>query len=250
MMASSYLMRIGKVKGGGSVLAAVNHNKRFTKHERKGTHHIDTTRSHLNYVLAGNSPPKKIADYAKAQMRNAGIDKPRANAVLAIEIIFSLPVEKLHHDTKSFFIDCCCWVRNNFAGELLTFDVHIDESAPHAHALILPLVNGKMQGSDMVGKRSNLYRLHNLFHEEVGIRHGLKRSSKTKLSEHDKSKLAKLIVAELEDNPKRGWAVFRDWILRDPLPLAELLSIEMPKRKPDKHFVDIARSKGKGTFIR
>jgi hypothetical protein len=249
-MASGHLMRIGKVKGGGSVLAAINHNKRFTKHERKGTHHIDTSRSHLNYALVGNCSPKEIADLAKAQMKKAGIDKPRANAVLAIEIIFSLPIERHQQDTKLFFVDCCCWVRNNFAGELLSFDVHLDESAPHAHALILPLVNGKMQGSDMVGKRSNLYRLHNLFHDEVGIRHGLKRSSRTKLTEEDKSNLAKLIVAELEDNPKKGWAVFRDWILKDPLPLAELLSIEIPKQKQVKHFVDIARSKGKGTFIR
>jgi len=249
-MASSHLMRIGKVKGVGSVIAALNHNKRFTKYERKGTHHIDTNRSHLNYALVGDCSPKEIADYAKAQMRNAGIDKPRVNAVLAIEIIFSLPAEKLHHDTKSFFVDCCCWVRNNFAGELLSFDVHLDESAPHAHALILPLINGKMQGSDMVGKRSNLYRLHYLFQEEVGIIHGLKRSSKNKLTGENKSKLAKLIVAELEDNPKRGWAVFRDWIFKDPLPLAELLSIDIPMKKPVKDFVDIARSKGKGKFIR
>lgn len=249
-MASSHMLRIGKIKGVGSVLAASKHNKRFTQHERKGTHHINQDRSNLNYTLVGEKSPKEIADHAKAQMRKAGINKPRANAVLAIEIIFSLPVERHNQDNKRFFIDCCCWVKNNFKGELLSFDVHLDESAPHAHALILPLVNGKMQGSDMVGKRANLHRLHDLFHKEVGSNHGLKRNSTTKLTNEETSCLAKLVVAELENNPKRGWAVFRDWILKDPLPLAQLLSIEIPKKSSSKHFVDIARSKGKGIFIK
>ena len=250
MMASSHLMRMGKVKGSGSVQAALKHNKRFTQHERKGTQHIIPTRSHLNYNLVGDSSPKEIADYARAQMKKAGIDKPRANAVLAVEIIFSLPVDRHNQDTKPFFVDCCCWVRNNFAGELLSFDVHLDEAAPHAHALILPLVNGKMQGSEMVGKRSNLHRLHDLFHKEVGINHDLRRNASSRLSESDCADLAKLVIAELESDPQKGWSVFRDWIKKDPQPLAQLLSIEIPKRQLEKHFVDIARSRGRGTFVR
>ena len=250
MMASAHLMRIGKIKGNGRVLAAAKHNKRNTQHERKGTQHIDFTRSYLNYALVGDTSPKEIADHAKAQMRKAGIDKPRANAVLAIEIIFSLPIERHNQDTRPFFVDCCCWVRNNFAGELLSFDVHLDEAAPHAHALILPLVDGKMQGSDMVGKRSNLHRLHDLFHEQVGIRHGLKRVKASRLSETDKENLAKLVVAALENNAQKGWPIFRDWVKNDPEPFAELLSIDLPKKQSTRHFVDIARSKGRGTFIK
>jgi Plasmid recombination enzyme len=250
MMASSHLMRMAKVKGVGSVLAALKHNKRFTQKERKGTQHINSTRSHLNYNLVGDVLPKEIADHAKAQMKKAGIDKPRANAVLAVEIIFSLPVERHSQDTKTFFVDCCCWVRNNFAGELLSFDVHLDEAAPHAHALILPLVNGRMQGSEMVGKRSNLHRLHDSFHQEVGVNHGLSRNVSARLSESDSADLAKLVIAEVENNPQKGWSVFRDWILKDPLPLAQHLSIELPNKPLTKHFVDIARSKGRGAFVR
>lgn len=249
-MASSHLMRMGKVKGAGSVLAALKHNKRFTQHERKGTQHIISTKSHLNYNLVGNSLPKDIADYARAKMKGAGIDKPRSNAVLAVEIIFSLPVERHNQDTKPFFVDCCCWVRNNFAGELLSFDVHLDEAAPHAHALILPLVNGKMQGSEMMGKRSNLHRLHDLFHKEVGVHHDLRRNASSRLSEGDCAYLAKLVIAELESDPQKGWSVFRDWIQKDPQPLAQLLSIEIPKKQLERHFVDIARSKGRGSFER
>ena len=87
MMTSAHLMRIGKIKGNGRVLAAAKHNKRNTQHERKGTQHIDFTRSSLNYALVGDTSPKDIADHAKSQMKKAGIEKPRANAVLAIEII-------------------------------------------------------------------------------------------------------------------------------------------------------------------
>jgi len=44
-------------------------------------------------------------------------------------------------------------VKLNFAGELLSFDIHKDEAAPHAHAVILPLIDGKMQGSNMMAEK-------------------------------------------------------------------------------------------------
>ena len=67
-------------------------------------------------------------------------------------------------------------VKQNLCGELLSIDVHLDESAPHAHALILPLINGKMQGNQLMGSTGNLMRLINLFHKEVARHYGLSRA--------------------------------------------------------------------------
>ena len=70
------------------------------------------------------------------------------------------------------------------------------------------------------------------------------------MSENNKADLAKLVIAELENDPMKGWAVFRDRIRNDPEPMAQHLSIEIPNNQAVKHFVDIARSRGKGAFIR
>ena len=91
---------------------------------------------------------------------------------MAVEIIFSLPIDRHQQDTRPFFQDCFEWVKQHIPGALLSFDVHLDESAPHAHALILPLINDKMQGNKITGGIGNLNRLINLFYAEVARHYG------------------------------------------------------------------------------
>ena len=231
-MASSYLLRLGKItnkKGKDIVQDALAHNKRTMT----PLPNIDVSKSHLNYAHMGFDTPANIATYAKIQMLKAGIDKPRKNGVMAVEVIYSLPIDRHHHNTRPFFNDCYVWTKKRFAGELLSFDVHLDESAPHAHAIILPLVNGKMQGSDMVGGTGNLYRLINLFHLEVGNRHGLSKNSKARLTGKSKTSIERLVLARLKavNDPAMQslvWSQMRDAIHQNPLPFAQALSSAHP----------------------
>ena len=128
-MAASQLLRLGTIKGKNGVLEALKHNKRELQAERGADAHIDATRTPLNYCLAGDSTPSAIATHAKVQMVKAGIETPRKNGVMAVEVLFSLPIDRHQQDTKPFFADCLAWLNNTFAGELLSFDVHLDESA-------------------------------------------------------------------------------------------------------------------------
>ncbi len=185
----------------------------------------------------------------------AGIDTPRKNGVMAVEILFSLPIYRHNQDTRPFFNDCLAWVKQTFAGELLSFDVHLDESAPHAHAIILPLIDGKMQGSELKGGKGNLYRLNDLFHSEVASRYGLAKASRQRLNAKDKQNIERQVLTRLKsDNVMLScvWACVRDAIHKDPMPYAQMLSIEPgePTRKSRKSFVDHKRSKGKGSFQR
>ena len=91
---------------------------------------IDVTKTPLNYCLADPATPEAIALHAKVQMVKAGIDMPRKNQVMAVEVVFNLPIDRHSQDTRPFFNDCLAWVKQSFAGELLSFDVHLDESAP------------------------------------------------------------------------------------------------------------------------
>ena len=250
-MAASHIIRLGAMKGKNVILDALKHNKRTLQAERGASGNIDATKSHLNYSLSGNDTPEQIARYAKVQMVKAGIDKPRINQVLGVEIVFSLPINRHSQNTKPFFIDCYEWVKKTFDGELLSFDIHLDESAPHAHAVILPLIDGKMQGSDMIGGTGNFYRLRNLFHTDVARRYGLSRSESKRLSAMDKKSLAGRVLSQLKTDPVMKssiWAYVRDLVVKDPLPCAQMLSIKLDQAK-GKSFVDHKRSKGKGSFI-
>lgn len=254
-MAASHIFRLGTIKGKNGVLVALQHNKRTLQLERGAGANIDATRTSFNYCLAGDSTPQKIATDAKVLMLEAGIERPRKNGVMAIEVLFSLPIDRHNQDTKPFFTDCYGWVKQTFAGELLSFDVHLDESAPHAHAVILPLIDGKMQGNKLMGGHGNLMRLINLFHNEVAKHYGLSRSDKKRLSEADKQSVVKLVLSRLKADSvmlSGVWACVREAISSDPMPYAQMLGIDKPQQdygKVNKSFVEIKRSKGKGSFI-
>lgn len=251
-MATSQLVWLGSiVSKKGGVLEALKHNKR----ELPKDAHIDADRTPLNYCLVGNDTPANIATHAKVQMVKAGIDTPRKNAVLAVEVLFSLPIDRHHQDTKPFFADCHQWVLNTFAGELLSFDVHLDESASHAHAIILPLIDGKMQGSELKGNKGNLRRLNDKFHKEIGSRYGLSMPVIKLLKSEDKATIVRKVLTRLKGDKimqSSVWPCVKDLIHKDPLPFAQMLSIEPApdKQAKIKDFVDYKRSKGKGSFQR
>ena len=250
-MASSHLLRLGTIKGKHGVLVAMKHNKRTLQSERGASANIDATRTSLNYSIASENTPEAIALHAKMQMLKANIE-PRKNQVMAVEIIFSLPIDRHFQDTKPLFTACYGWVKETFAGELLSFDVHLDESAPHAHAVLLPLIDGKMQGRKLMGDRGNLMRLINKFHVEVARHYGLSRSDRARLNNADKQTIEKLVLLRLKSDAAMQssvWACFRDAIHNDPLPYAQMLSIQLPLATTvkSKTFVQIMTSKGKGS---
>ena len=253
-MAASHLIRLGAIKGKSGVLEALKHNKRTLQAERGASANIDVTRTPLNYVLAGVDTPEYIARHARAQMQYAGIDAPRKNGVMAVKVLFSLPIQWHNHDTRPFFMDCNNWVKQTFAGELLSFDVHLDESAPHGHAVILPLIDGKMQGNSLIGGKGNLMRSINLFYNETAYRYGLAKSSRKRLNAKDKQSIERQVLTHLKSDSAMQssvWPCVRDAIHKDPMPYAQMLFIELekPTRKASNLFVDHKRSKGKGSFI-
>ncbi len=248
-MATSHLLRVAKLKGAGKILAASRHNKRVIQAEKGADSHIDAPRSHLNYSLVGFDTPEAVANHAKNLMADAGIGNLRKDAVLAIEVLFSLPTNT-NINTLNFFIDCCEWLPIHFGGVLLSFDVHHDEAAPHAHALILPLVDGVMAGSDLVGHRTRLRVLQDSFHINVARKYGLTKPMR-KLAGEAKDKTAKLVLDFIKSDSIMKSSLFqlvRDDIVRSPEKYADYLNIEKATpNKKQRDFVTIMTSKGKGS---
>lgn len=170
-------------------------------------------------------------------MVQAGIDKPRANQVMGLEIVFSLPANRHEQDTRPFFQDCMTWARDNMPGVLLSFDVHLDESAPHAHALILPLVNGRMKGNEIMGGKGKLMHWINRFYSDVAINYGFSRNQSRYLAEKQKVEIDKQVLSCLAADPVMKstiWPCVRDAIRKDPLPYAQILGIEHQQKTGNK----------------
>lgn len=253
-MASSYLFRYDKIAD-TVMIKALNHNKRELQKERGAKKHIDITKTPLNYSLHGDNTPQQIDNYARSLIALAGIKKLRKNVVMGVEVLYSLPIDWHLKDTKSFFYDCYKWTLKTFDGELLTFDVHLDESAPHAHAIILPLIDGKMQGDKLKGDRTLIRERKKSFYDEVACKYGFNYRDLKPLNATNKQALAREVIKRLSTDSVQKSAIYawvRDMVYEDPKEVAQMLGIETVQAStlPSKHFVDIARSKGKGQFIR
>lgn len=223
----------------GGLLAALMHNKRQLP-ERA---HIATERTHLNYSLTTAQSAQQTDKEVKKRLIDLDIT-PRKNAVIAIEAVFSLPTTWHSRNNQSFFVACFEWIKGAIEGELLSFDIHLDEAAPHAHALILPIKDGRLQGRAIMGGKGNIYRLHNDFAKQVGIQHGLKQAKR--LTATAKAQLYQTVLSELEQRKdpivqSSLFDVVRDAIRHDPLRYAEALGVAQakPTKTKQKGFVEI-----------
>lgn len=233
-----------------SFLKAFGHNLRTIK--PKGN--IDSTRTHLNYALHSERVPQEHYRYAKSLIALAGIEKLRKNVVMGVEVVYSLPNDWHQKETKQYFVDCYEWTTKTFSGVLISFDVHLDESAPHAHAIILPLIDNKMQGDKLKGGRDLVKHRTKLYYLEVAEKYGFKYRDTSRINASDKQAIAKSVMASLSNDPLQHSAIYpfiRDKIFQDPIPIAQMLNIDIStSQAQQKHFVDICRSKGKGSFIK
>ena len=231
----------------GGLLPALRHNKR----ELPERGHIDPSRTHQNYSLT----PKQTAQDIDKDMKKRLIDldiEPRKNAVIAIEAVFSLPASWHSRNNQSFFVACFEWITGVIQGEVLSFDVHLDEAAPHAHALILPLIDGKLKGSEIMGGKGNIYRLQRAFAESLGVAHGLPLNKR--LRHNERNTLARDVLAQMDAQhdpamQSPAWTIIQDTIKRNPQPFADILGVVQTKQartKKSKSFVGIMTSKGKG----
>jgi hypothetical protein len=166
------MVRLDKIKGAGKMRAAIRHNHRAWAPTRQNLDHVDPRRTHLNALLRGAELPSEVQ--ALQQARMATLSKTvRKDAVLAIEILVSLPCD-LQIDEARFFRTSVSWIAQRFgADNVISAVVHNDEGAPHLHALVVPIQDGCLKGSAMLGYRAGFRALLHNFQVQVAGRFGL-----------------------------------------------------------------------------
>ncbi|MBH9577766.1 plasmid recombination protein [Inhella proteolytica] len=250
-MSGAAFLRFKKLRGSGKLACAARHNRRTIQAEVGASGSIDPRRSHLNETLIGPAHANDVAALAEHHQMTAGISKLRKDAVRAIEAVFSLPQNHTISD-KDYFLACTEWAADRFGGHqnILSSDIHRDEAAPHCHVLILPLVKGRMIGSDLVGNKAALQAHFESFFNVVCRRFGLTKAPR--LSGPARQTAAAYLLAHIkriEDAVLRSslWPTIREVLERDPGPHLASLGLEPPA--PPKRLRTMAQiftSKGKG----
>jgi len=251
-MSAAAFLRIKKLKGGGIITAAARHNRREIQAEMGAVGSIDPTRSRLNESLCGPSTAADVGQLAKDLMTAAGVGKLRKDAVLGLEFVFSLPPGHAVDD-RAYFTACADWAAGTFGGaqNVLSVDIHRDEAQPHCHILILPLIDGRMAGSDLIGGKQKLAALQQDFHAKVAEPYGFTKAP-TKLLGTAKQAGAKAVLKKLRETSdsvlqSAAWPAIRDAIESNPAPYMLALGIELQAvKKSGRTVAQIFTSKGKG----
>ena len=249
-MSGAAILRIKKLKGANIITLAARHNRRVIQAELGATGSIDPTRSHLNETLQGPSTAADVGQLAKDLMTTAGVTKLRKDAVMALEIVFSLPPDHALDD-RAYFTDCATWAVDYFDCVTLSVDIHRDESQSHCHVLLLPLIDGRMAGSDMLGGKQKLMAIQKQFHLDIAARYGLSKAP-ARLTTTAKQAASKSVLQRLRKTndsalKSAAWATIRDKIESDPAPFLLALGIELQTpTKRLKTMAAIFTGKGKG----
>jgi len=168
---------VAAAKGNPSrvLLAAGRHLAREIPAEKDSA--CGRIRPHLscnNYVLAGPPDAEGIASLAAQLMGEAGVLFPvRKDCIMGIEVVFSLPATT-SVDIRAYFEAALAWTREEFApAPIISAVVHLDEPHPHMHVLVLPLIDGSMQGGKVAGYKATFNRRKRDFYLNVAKDFGL-----------------------------------------------------------------------------
>lgn len=197
-----------------TLLKAAKHNKR----EATKFDHIDPQRKHLNQIIAG--PNTAVEVVALAQARRTGLSSlpVRKDFTQAHELLFSLP-KTTAIDISQYFNSCLSWVIGEFGIDtILSADIHLDESAPHCHILVLPVANGVYLGSKLID-RARLPMLRRSF-ATMAAKFGLVEPPR-RLRGAKKDQAIQKVLAHLESTQDPAtqsalWAEIKAQIQREP----------------------------------
>jgi len=190
------IVRTAKLKTAGNLGGLNNHLER-----KMEVPNADQELSHLNRRKVGSGD---LAKDVANRLQAAGIEKPRKNAVLAIEHLMTaspeaFPFKKAKapsgspgayglvgakEDTQrwqAFEKNCIQWLKERYgAANMVNFSVHLDEQTPHIHAVVVPIDSkGKLNCRHYLGGREKLRDLQDSFaaiQKGIGLERGIQGS--------------------------------------------------------------------------
>ncbi len=184
------ILRIQKLKTWGAIGGAAQHNLRL-----RNTPNVDRERASFNEALVKTTG---LVEAVKKGIGNNGGKKVRKNAVLAVEIFCSASPEYFRpqspevaglydQERMEAWRDATMkWMKEKWDDRIVSVVVHLDESTPHIHAVMVPMVDGRLNCRKLLGGSRQVLR--DLQSGYAGaVRHlGLERGLKGSCAKHVK----------------------------------------------------------------
>lgn len=156
-------MHISKVKNGGGWTQLKGHMERDHAYYKNN---VDLSKSHQNITIRDYMTAEELQEHIK----DSGVNrKIRPDAVVALNIVCTVPKEEEHypgdmHDWGERVIQATCKSLGIDESHLAGAEVHMDETSPHVHFSLIPIVedssgNVKLSAKDILTKE-RLQHLH------------------------------------------------------------------------------------------
>lgn len=189
---------------------------------------IDAQRTPSNAVLLGPTDPESVVLAGLTEFERAGAELPRrADGVIGFEMVAQAPAGA---DDARFWGCIVRWLRDTYPVPLLAV-VHRDQRAPHLHAVVLALLDGKPAGREMQRGAFGFPALRRSFFNRVREETGLR-------ADRPRRTLAELAASPGRGPRTRAEAARRDLEeLRRAVPAGEwvgAMSIPIPGFTPEK----------------
>ncbi|WP_228336237.1 MobV family relaxase [Klebsiella variicola] len=175
------ILRIGKIKM-GKVNAAAFHNLRLRE-----TFNADPEKKDQNKILVGS---KDLKGDLKNHLAKNGIEKFRKDAVVLAEVLLTASPEFFNNADSMKKEDWeraqVNFLKEKYGEDLLQAVIHYDETTPHIHAMICPIVrdtNGPrlcMKDHKNLSGKHNLTRLQSAYARDMdhfGLERGQRKSN-------------------------------------------------------------------------
>lgn len=139
-----------------SVAQILAHNSRSDHYSNQD---IDPTRSKYNYSLSGHD---NDLEYYKQRLGEVHHMK-RANLNTLSSWVITMPKGVRHEDQQKFFSECVNFIAERYGEKnLVSADVHYDETTPHLHCTFIPVVWDEKKRREKVSRR-DLFTLKELY---------------------------------------------------------------------------------------
>lgn len=128
---------------------------------------IDHTRTNLNYNLRpGGDVCERVQQAVHTHEQESG-KAVRKDANVMFDWVVTLPQDCPQERTEEFFESVVSFVEQRYGKDnILGAYVHMDETTPHVHVPVVPMMDGRLRASKMVN-RNDLLRFHGELSEHV-----------------------------------------------------------------------------------
>jgi hypothetical protein len=157
-MARYAILRVAKLKGSSKINSASNHNTRSME-----VPNADPSKPH--YELIKSDKERTLYSQIKERIDSVGA-RSRSNSVLALEYMMSFSPEMVGKiDKKQWAKDATKWLIEKHGREnVLQVDLHLDETTPHLHALVVPLTrDNRLSAKQIIGGPKGLREMQSSF---------------------------------------------------------------------------------------